>query len=192
VGAQIIELARSQVRSLYRSQKIRDAPVLFEKRPTCRLSRMSRENRLDVEVIENTLKFNASLLRRMARSFTSKPPKCVFNGASLRLIRSVAFVISLAPYSMVLLGDVDELKIDGKRTNHSNRLIQCQPRQQPFQASLDRWIVPCPQLLAKSPNSLFGSEESLTTETAKGFAEQIAEQVYVCSQGNVLGLRHLC
>jgi hypothetical protein len=104
------------------------------------------------------------------------------------LIRRMAFVIALAPYAVVLLCDVDELKIDGKRANHADRLIQCEARKETLQSGLNRRIMPRTQLLAEPAYALFGPEQPLATQAAQGLAEQVAEQVYVGAQGNVFGL----
>src|SRR5262245_26158826 len=96
----------------------------------------------------------------------------------------------------MLLGDVDELKVDREGSDHPYRFIEAQALKQPFKLPLGRGRpLPRPfvrmltaKSFAKRSDILFDFKEALAAEPSERFAQQIAQAANVRPQRRVLRL----
>ena len=111
--------------------------------------------------------------------------KGVGERTALRRVGRVQFVPPFAANAMILLGDVGQLKVHGKRANHANRFVQSQTTQQLLELLFDFWRMLCAQLFAQGAHLFLNLKQAFAAEPFQGFAQQIAEPMDVFTQRQI-------
>src|SRR5215813_5130464 len=183
---QFVAEARGQIFVVEVGEEVGDSAMFFEQGSARGFGRVRGHYRHDVQTIDHPLQ------QVRVGEVSPQPPQSLGQRPALRLIGRAQFVKALATDAVILLRDVDQLKVDREGPDHAYRLVQTQSSKQTFKLTLGPGRLPgalgSAKSFAESADVLFNLKKALSSETLERFAQQIAQPTNVRPQRRVFRL----